>query len=62
MTPKRKEKTPFAIVNLIPSRRVRRRNRSANGCPPYDCLICLNTRKDVGNSLKTLLTGYSERK
>jgi hypothetical protein len=24
----------FAVVNLIHSRRVRRRNRSANGCPP----------------------------
>ncbi|MDR1268995.1 MAG: hypothetical protein LBK82_05670 [Planctomycetaceae bacterium] len=27
----------FAAVNLVHSRRVCRRNRSANGCPPYNC-------------------------
>ncbi|MDR1269520.1 MAG: hypothetical protein LBK82_08345 [Planctomycetaceae bacterium] len=26
----------FAVVNLIHCRRVRRRNRSANGCPPMN--------------------------
>ncbi|MDR1271006.1 MAG: hypothetical protein LBK82_15940 [Planctomycetaceae bacterium] len=37
MTPKRKA-TPLTIVNLIHCRRVRRRNLSAKGCPPYGCL------------------------
>ncbi|MDR1270195.1 MAG: hypothetical protein LBK82_11785 [Planctomycetaceae bacterium] len=30
--------TSFAIVPLIPSRRVRRRNLSAKGCLPDGCL------------------------
>jgi hypothetical protein len=33
LTPKWKA-IQFAVVNLVHSRRVRRRNRSANGCPP----------------------------
>ncbi|MDR1269409.1 MAG: hypothetical protein LBK82_07775 [Planctomycetaceae bacterium] len=33
LTPKWKA-IQFAVVNLIHGRRVRRRNRSANGCPP----------------------------
>ncbi|MDR1269787.1 MAG: hypothetical protein LBK82_09700 [Planctomycetaceae bacterium] len=37
MTPKRKT-TPLTVVNLIHCRRVRRRNLSAKGCPPYNCL------------------------
>ncbi|MDR1270119.1 MAG: hypothetical protein LBK82_11400 [Planctomycetaceae bacterium] len=36
-SPKRKA-TPFAVVNLIHCRRVRRRDLSAKGRPPDDCL------------------------
>ncbi|MDR1269836.1 MAG: hypothetical protein LBK82_09955 [Planctomycetaceae bacterium] len=38
MTPKRKA-IPFTVVHLIHCRRVRRRNRSANGYLPCDCLL-----------------------
>ncbi|MDR1270861.1 MAG: hypothetical protein LBK82_15205 [Planctomycetaceae bacterium] len=37
MTPTRKA-TPFAVVNLIHCRRVRRRDVLAKHRPPYDCL------------------------
>ncbi|MDR1268553.1 MAG: hypothetical protein LBK82_03410 [Planctomycetaceae bacterium] len=41
LTPKRKV-TQFVAVKLIHCRRVHRRNRSANGCPPYKRLSTLS--------------------
>ncbi|MDR1268876.1 MAG: hypothetical protein LBK82_05075 [Planctomycetaceae bacterium] len=37
----------FAGVNLIHSRRVRRRNLSAKGCPPDDCLLLTNNKNSA---------------
>ncbi|MDR1269273.1 MAG: hypothetical protein LBK82_07090 [Planctomycetaceae bacterium] len=53
MIPKRKE-TQFAVVNPIYCRRVRRRDLSAKGRPPYVCLTyyCLFLTKIPLNNYK----------
>ncbi|MDR1270117.1 MAG: hypothetical protein LBK82_11390 [Planctomycetaceae bacterium] len=56
-TPKRKA-TPFIVVHLIPSRRVRRRNLSAKGCPPIKG--CLPTKGRPPDNLPTFNENFAE--